>query len=92
MTLPKNGPMRGAKICRNGSESTFRQNNIGTIGKSSYLDPNKLQFHKNMQENAYIYIYTQTCFDATQACIHTKNDDTCTSIPVGHTNTDATQS
>jgi hypothetical protein len=55
MTLPKNGPMRGAKICRNGSESTFRQNNIGTIGKSSYLDPNKLEFHKHIQANAYIY-------------------------------------
>jgi hypothetical protein len=90
MTLPKNGPMCGAKICQNISESTFWQNNIGTIGKSSYLDPNKLEFHKHKQANAYIY--TQTCSDATQACIHTNNNDTPTSIPVGHTNTDATQS
>jgi hypothetical protein len=52
MTLPKMGPMRGAKICSNRNESTFRQNIIATIGKSSYLDPNTLQFH--MQANAYI--------------------------------------
>jgi hypothetical protein len=49
MTLPKFGPMRGAKICRNGSESTFQQNNIGTIGKST--------IQKHIQTNAYIYIY-----------------------------------
>jgi hypothetical protein len=61
MTLPKNGPMRGAKICQNGSESKFRQNNIGTIGKSSYLDPNKLEFHKHMQANEYIYTNVFQC-------------------------------
>jgi hypothetical protein len=72
MTLPKFGPMRGAKICRNGSKSIFWQNNIGTIGKST--------FHKHIQANAYIYIYKQMMPHA-----HT-------SIPVGHTNTVATQS
>jgi hypothetical protein len=71
MTLPKFGPMRGAKIYRNGSESTFRQNNIGTISKST--------FHKHIQANAYIYIYIyiQTRADAAQSCIIQTNDATC---------------
>jgi hypothetical protein len=67
MTLP----MRGAKIGRNGSESTFWQNNIGTISKSSYLDPNKLQFHKNMQANAYIYIHKRVPMPQKHAYIQT---------------------